>query len=159
MFGDVFNLCNLHVLSSTTILPFLCWCGFEWNHVWPPSGGTSVLGCNQLCLTLCDPMAPLSMGFSRQDYWRGLQFPSPGDLPGSWNHVFSIGRWILYHWSPGGDTILEYKIRQWRWTVPFYSVDTQHLYFISLHLLSPCPSVNNFCLNCYWYSISRCSKN
>ena len=23
----------------------------------------------------------LSMGFSRQDYWRGLPFPSPGDLP------------------------------------------------------------------------------
>ena len=22
-----------------------------------------------------------SMGFSRQEYWRGLQFPSPGDLP------------------------------------------------------------------------------
>ena len=25
--------------------------------------------------------APLSMGFSRQSYWRGLPFPSPGDLP------------------------------------------------------------------------------
>ena len=25
--------------------------------------------------------APLSMGFSRQDYWSGLPFPSPGDLP------------------------------------------------------------------------------
>ena len=24
---------------------------------------------------------PLSMGFSRQEYWSGLQFPSPGDLP------------------------------------------------------------------------------
>ena len=24
---------------------------------------------------------PLSMGFSRQEYWRGLPFPSPGDLP------------------------------------------------------------------------------
>ena len=39
----------------------------------------------QLCLTVCDPMdyivrqAPLSMGFSRQEYWSG--FPSPGDLP------------------------------------------------------------------------------
>ena len=36
----------------------------------------------QLCLTLCDPrtiahQAPLSMGFSRQEYWSGL----PGDLP------------------------------------------------------------------------------
>ena len=40
----------------------------------------------ELCLTLCDPIdlghqAPLSMEFSRQEYWRGLPFPSPGDLP------------------------------------------------------------------------------
>ena len=38
------------------------------------------------CLTLCNPMyvahqAPLSMGFLRQEYWSGLSFPSPGDLP------------------------------------------------------------------------------
>ena len=25
--------------------------------------------------------APLSIGFSRQEYWCGLPFPSPGDLP------------------------------------------------------------------------------
>ena len=24
---------------------------------------------------------PLSKGFSRQEYWSGLTFPSPGDLP------------------------------------------------------------------------------
>ena len=38
----------------------------------------------QSCLTLCDPMdrsqAPLSMGFSRQQYWSGLPCPPPGDL-------------------------------------------------------------------------------
>ena len=27
--------------------------------------------------------APLSMGFSREEYWGGLPFPSPGDLPDS----------------------------------------------------------------------------
>ena len=27
--------------------------------------------------------APLSMGFSRREYWSGLPFPSPGDLPNS----------------------------------------------------------------------------
>ena len=27
--------------------------------------------------------APLSMEFSRQEYWSGLPFPSPGDLPDS----------------------------------------------------------------------------
>ena len=40
----------------------------------------------QSCLTLCDPMdcnsqAPLSMRFFRQEYWSGLPFPPPGDLP------------------------------------------------------------------------------
>ena len=37
----------------------------------------------RLCATLwtiaCQ--APLSMGFSRQEYWSGLPFPSPGYLP------------------------------------------------------------------------------
>ena len=38
------------------------------------------------CLTLVTPwtvacQAPLSMGFSRQEYWSGLPFPFPGDLP------------------------------------------------------------------------------
>ena len=44
----------------------------------------------QLCPALCNPMnllppamktrqVPLSMGFSRQEYWPGLPFPSPGD--------------------------------------------------------------------------------
>ena len=37
-------------------------------------------------LTLCDPwtvacQAPLSIEFSRQEYWSGKLFPSPGDLP------------------------------------------------------------------------------
>ena len=27
--------------------------------------------------------APLSMRFSRQEYWSGLPFPTPGDLPDS----------------------------------------------------------------------------
>ena len=38
------------------------------------------------CLTLCNPwtvarQAPLSMEFSIQEFWSGLPFPSPGDLP------------------------------------------------------------------------------
>ena len=34
-------------------------------------------------LTVCDSMAeaPLSLGFSKQEFWSGLPFPSPGDLP------------------------------------------------------------------------------
>ena len=30
---------------------------------------------------LLQPQAPLSMELSRQEYWSGLPFPSPGDLP------------------------------------------------------------------------------
>ena len=44
---------------------------------------------------------PLSMGFSRQEYWSGLPFPPPGDLPNPgiepWSHVSCIGSWVLYH--------------------------------------------------------------
>ena len=40
----------------------------------------------QSCPTLCDPIdysLPGSsvLGFSRQEYWSGLLFPPPGDLP------------------------------------------------------------------------------
>ena len=59
----------------------------------------------QLCLTLCDPVgrqAPLSKGFSRQDYWSGLLCPPPGDLLnlGMESRSFMsicIGRQVLYH--------------------------------------------------------------
>ena len=37
----------------------------------------------QLCVTLWSVahQAPLCLGFSRQEYWSGLPFSSPGDLP------------------------------------------------------------------------------
>ena len=39
----------------------------------------------QLCPTLCEPVdcnqAPLSVEFSRGEYWSRLPFPSLGDLP------------------------------------------------------------------------------
>ena len=46
--------------------------------------------------------ASLSMGFSRQEHWSGLPFPSPGYLPDSGVEPGSLvspalGRWILYH--------------------------------------------------------------
>ena len=41
------------------------------------------LSCVQLFVTRWSVahQAPQSMGFSRQEYWSGLPFPSPGDLP------------------------------------------------------------------------------
>ena len=47
--------------------------------------GVSCLVANS-CATLCKPVdcnhqASLSMGFPREEYWSGLPFPFPGDLP------------------------------------------------------------------------------
>ena len=41
------------------------------------------LGAVSLCATPWTAVlqAPLSVGFSRNEYWNGLPFPSPGDLP------------------------------------------------------------------------------
>ena len=46
----------------------------------------AVLSCFRHVQLLATPwtvarQAPLSMEFSRQEYWSGLPFPSPGDLP------------------------------------------------------------------------------
>ena len=59
----------------------------------------------QSCPTLADLMqwtvarqAPLSMRFSRQEYWSGLPFPSPEDLPHpAINHASCTERRILYY--------------------------------------------------------------
>ena len=40
--------------------------------------------------------APLSMGFSRQEYWSGLPFPSPDDLPDPGTELMAPVWWILY---------------------------------------------------------------
>ena len=43
-----------------------------------------LLSTPQSCLTLCSPMdcsLPLSMGFSRQEYWSGFPCLPSGDLP------------------------------------------------------------------------------
>ena len=61
----------------------------------------------QLCPTLCDSwtvacQASLALEFSRQEYWSGLPFPSPGDLPDPGIELTSLvspglAGQILYH--------------------------------------------------------------
>ena len=46
--------------------------------------------------------APLSVGFSRQEYWSGLPCPSPEESPRHRDrthiyYVSCIGRWVLYY--------------------------------------------------------------
>ena len=57
--------------------------------------------------TVCNPWTvvrqdPLSMGFSRQEYWCGLPFPSPGDLP---NPGFEPRSPILHEYHSGEQSL------------------------------------------------------
>ena len=40
--------------------------------------------------------APLSLGFSRQEFWSGVPFPPPGDLPTQWLNAHHLR---LLHWQ------------------------------------------------------------
>ena len=58
--------------------------------------------CVWLFATLCTVVhqAPLSMGFSRQEYWNGLPFPPPGHLPNPGiepvSYVTCIGKQVFF---------------------------------------------------------------
>ena len=62
----------------------------------------------KLCPALCNRwtvacQAPLFTGFSRQEYWSGLPFPSPGDLPDQGSNLGLLHcRRNLYHLSYHG---------------------------------------------------------
>jgi len=55
--------------------------------------------------------APLSMEFSGHEYWNGLPFPTPEDLPDPGNQicVSCIGRQILYH-CPTWEVLLKRRV-------------------------------------------------
>ena len=72
--GSAIKITGCLLTKTTVDVPFCS--GLEY-------GGCLV---TKSCLTLATPQtvlwqAPLSMGFSRQEYWSGLPFPSPGDFP------------------------------------------------------------------------------
>ena len=51
--------------------------------IFPTLSSVQLLSCVQLFATpwTVSHQAPLSVGFSRQEYWNGKPFPSPGNLP------------------------------------------------------------------------------
>ena len=72
----------------------------------------------QQCPTLCDPMdyglpGSSSMGFSRQEYWSGLPFPSPRDLldPGIEPGSPALQADASTSEPPGSPTISEMKTK------------------------------------------------
>ena len=89
-----------------------------------------ILSCAPLCPTLNNSItvacqAPLSMRFFRQEYWSGLPFPPPEDLPDPRMEPVSfgspwIGRQILYHCNQGNrllwekDFLYSQKLQSWQ---------------------------------------------
>ena len=55
--------------------------------------------------------APLSMWFSRQEYWSGLPFLSPGDLPDPGIEPYLLH---LLHWQEGSLPLVEQKNKLWK---------------------------------------------
>ena len=70
---------NYHRILSREVVCYWLTCIFIFSKLMLLSHFSRV----QLCATpwTAAYQAPLSMGFSRQEHWSGLPFPSPGDLP------------------------------------------------------------------------------
>ena len=61
----------------------LDWVAISFSNAWKWKVKVKSLSCVWLFMApwTVAYQAPPSMGFSRQEYWSGLPFPSPGDLP------------------------------------------------------------------------------
>ena len=102
------------------------------------------LGSAQFFVTLWTiaHQAPLSMGFSRQEYWSGLPFPSPGQLPiPGWKPGllpcrqspplaggFYCGRWQ--------------QLEQWNFYPENFKVPLGSLHFCDLHFWAKYQELN-----------------
>ena len=80
--------------------------------------------------------APLSMGFSRQEYWSGLSFPSPGGLPnpGMEPRSPALQADALTSESPGMFSvhgILQAKVLEWA-SIPFSKSESRSVVSDSL---------------------------
>ena len=69
--------------------------------------------------------APTSMGFSRQEYWSGLPFPSPGIFPTQWSNLgIPHCRQMLYGLShQGSSRPFRYDLNQ---TPYYYTVELRN---------------------------------
>ena len=102
--------------------------------------------------------ALLSMEFSRQEYWNGLPFPAPGDLPHpgiehaslsslALADIFFITSTISYHHLKCFFK-KQNKRQTWRWNSCSSPELPQHLiYFISWNFEN-CPRKESFLIQC-----------
>ena len=120
--------------------------------------------------------APLSMGFSQQEYWSGLLVPPPEGLPNpgikpTSSCISRIGRWILYHsatWETPPcqcyhSTLSLLSCNDWSlpaawstWSVVFLRSSSSWLSKYLLCVPSPSPSIcaeplDHTTIVFYWY--------
>ena len=81
------NLSDPGIEPTSLTFPALAGGFFTTSTTWKDLKVREQMLVAQSCLPLVNPwtvalQAPLSMKFSRQEYWSGLPFPSPADLPG-----------------------------------------------------------------------------
>ena len=101
---------SAHVLLCSAVanrLPIVC--GLGAGDPWPEvKWSRSVVSDSATPWTVAH-QAPLSMGFSRKEYWSGLPFPSPGGLPDPGIEPGSLRLQMLYclshQGSPGAPNI------------------------------------------------------
>ena len=86
---------NSHILDGQMLIVICLLCSYLLSRVWFFATPWTVT-----------QQAPLSMGFSRQEYWSGLLFPTPGELPDPGIKLASlvsptlVGRYFITE-SPG----------------------------------------------------------
>ena len=74
----IYSVCPTDLSLSPQIHPILNNC--QWNH--SPKFLSFFFNCSAYAQSwTVAHQAPLSMGFSRQEYWSGWSFPSPGNFP------------------------------------------------------------------------------
>ena len=100
------------LVPCSTLVNLLCFELSHFSRVW-------------LCATLwaATHQAPLSMGFSRQEYWSGLPCPPSGDLPNSGTEPWSPGSEFFTVWDMRTQNILFlFSNRKWKsWDISIMS--------------------------------------
>ena len=112
--GQSLQQINIWFSKGNTVLQLL---DYDYLSEWILSGNIFILSLFPYCAVLscfsCVRLfatpwtvacqAPLSMGFSRQEYWSVLPSPSPGDLPNPGVKSVSL---TLLHWQAGSLPLL-----------------------------------------------------
>ena len=74
--------------------------------------------------------APLSMGFSRKEYWNGLPCPPPGDLPDPGIKPACL---TSLHWQVSSLSLVPPGKPS---NIPIFTIDFSYFFFSSLFSLS-----------------------